>query len=199
MARYRILPGRSRVWIEARSTLHPIHTETSGLEGWLDFVVRDGGRVDLDAAPGAHLELKVDQLSSGNSLEDRELRRRIDARRYPTITGDLTVMRETDQDGRYRIEGDLTLKGVTRRYEDDMTLEAVDAETVVLAGQRTFDVRDFGVEPPRILMLKVEPDVTVKVAIVAEKIPDPMKIPKTTKSEDGKPTGGKAAVEQEEG
>ena len=50
-----------------------------------------------------------------------------------------------------------------------MTLEAMDGTMVVLAGERTFDVRDFGMEPPRILMLKVEPDVTVEVAIVAEK------------------------------
>lgn len=176
MARYRIAPDRSRVWIEARSTLHPIHTETSGLEGWLDLVVRDGGRVDLDVPPSAHLELKVDQLSSGNPFEDRELRRRIDARRYPTIAGDLTVMRETDEAGHYRVVGDLTFMGVTRRYEDDMTLEAADGETVVLAGQKMFDVRDFGLEPPRILLLKVEPDVTVRVAIVAEKVPDAAKI-----------------------
>ena len=54
-----------------------------------------------------------------------------------------------------------------------MTLEAVDGEMVILAGEKTFDVRDFGLEPPRILMLKVEPDVTVKVAIVAEKVETP--------------------------
>jgi polyisoprenoid-binding protein YceI len=169
LARYRIVPGRSRVWIEARSSLHPIHTETTGLEGWLDLEVHDGGRVDVAAAPGAHLELPVAQLSSGNPLEDRELRRRIDARRYPTIAGDLTLMQETGEDGRYLVEGDLTFKGVTRRYEDEMTLEAVDGEMVILAGEKSFDVRDFGMEPPRILLFKVEPDVTVKVAIVAEK------------------------------
>ena len=33
-------------------------------------------------------------------------------------------------------------------------------------------MRDFGLEPPRILLLKVEPDVRVKVAIVAEKMTD---------------------------
>ncbi len=169
MAHYRIVPGRSRVWIEARSTLHPIHTETDGLEGWLDMEVHHGGRVDLGAAPSAHLELPVAQLSSGNPLEDRELRRRIDARRYPTIAGDLTLMQPTGEEGRYRVEGDLTFKGVTRRYEDEMTLEAMDGQLVILAGEKTFDVRDFGLEPPRILMLKVEPDVRVKVAIVAEK------------------------------
>ena len=163
MARYRIVPGRSRVWIEARSTLHAIHTETDGLEGWLDLEVRRGGRVDLDAPPSAHLELPVDQLTSGNPLEDRELRRRIDARRFPTIEGDLTLMQETEEDGRYRVAGDLTFKGVTRRYEDEMTVELVDGKMVVLAGERTFDVRDFGMEPPRILLFKVEPDVTVRV------------------------------------
>ena len=36
-------------------------------------------------------------------------------------------------------------------------------------GQSTFDIRDFGMEPPRILLLKVEPDVTVRVEIVATK------------------------------
>ena len=53
-----------------------------------------------------------------------------------------------------------------------MTLEAVNGQMVILAGETTFDVRDFGMEPPRILMLKVEPDVRVKVAIVAEKMTD---------------------------
>ena len=171
MARYRIVPGRSRVWIQARSSLHPIHTETAGLQGWLDLVVRKGGRVDLRVAPSAHLELPVAQLSSGNVFEDRELRRRIDARRYPTIAGDLTVMTAIDQDGRYRVEGDLTFRGVTRRYTDEMTVEAQDGQ-VIMAGEKTFDVRDFGLEPPRILLLKVEPDVRVKVAIVAEKVTD---------------------------
>lgn len=172
VARYRIVPERSRVWIEARSTLHPIRTETAGLEGWLDLEVDHGGRVDLDVEPGAHLELPVEQLSSGNPLEDRELRRRIDARRYPTIAGDLTLMEETEEVGRYRVAGDLTFKGVTRRYEDEMTLEARNGAMVILAGERIFDVRDFGLEPPRLLLIKVEPDVTVRVAIVAEKEED---------------------------
>jgi YceI-like domain len=175
LTRYRIVPGRSRVWIEARSSLPPIHTETDGLEGWLDLEMGDGGRVDLGVAPGGHLEFPVARLTSGNPLEDRELRRRIDARRHPTIKGDLTLMEAateateaTGESGRYRVEGDLTFKGVTRRYEDEMTLEARDG-MVILSGEKTFDVRDFGMEPPRILLFSVAPDVTVKVAIVAEK------------------------------
>ena len=39
-------------------------------------------------------------------------------------------------------------------------------------GESTFDVRDFGMEPPRILMLKVQPDVVVAVEIIAQERTD---------------------------
>jgi polyisoprenoid-binding protein YceI len=168
VARYRIVPGRSRVWIHARSSLHPIHSETDGLEGWLELDVRRDGRVDLDAPSRGHLELHVEQLRSGNSFEDAEMRRRVNTRRYPTIEGDLAQM-SAGADGRYVVEGDLTFRGVTRRYRDEMTVEIADTQTLNLAGESTFDVRDHGMEPPRILLLRVEPEVKVRVAIVAEK------------------------------
>jgi polyisoprenoid-binding protein YceI len=167
MARYRVVAARSRVWIDARSSLHPIHTQTTGLEGWLDLEVDDSGRVDLRSIPRGHLALPVDRLRSGNPLEDRELRRRIDARRYPTIAGDLTAMEDADIDGQYVVAGDITFRGVTRRYRDTMTVSRLDAVTVRLSGQSTFDVRDFGLDPPRILMMKMEPDVAVRIEIIA--------------------------------
>jgi hypothetical protein len=40
--------------------------------------------------------------------------------------------------------------------------------TVRATGHSTFDVRDFGLEPPRILMFRVEPEVRVRVEIIAE-------------------------------
>ncbi len=169
VAPYRIDPSRSRVQISARLSLHPIDTETDGLEGFVDLDVHDGGQVALDEPPKAHLELPVEQLRSNNKLEDRELRRRIDARRYPTISGDLTGMQRVDGDGSYSVRGDLTFRGVTRSYEDTMSVTAPDEGTVRLEGESKFDIRDFGMDPPRILMRKVEPVVTVRVSIVAEK------------------------------
>jgi len=157
------------VWIEARSNVHPIHTEAQGLEGWLDIELVDGRPV-ADNNLGGHLEFPVENLKSGNVFEDRELRRRIDSRRFPTITGDLKAMEQRNGSSDYLVDGDLTFRGVTRSYQDTMTLTASDDGTVTLAGQSTFDVRDFGMEPPRILMLKVEPEVSVRVEIVAEKV-----------------------------
>jgi hypothetical protein len=125
--------------------------------------------VNLDIAPRGHLELAVDRLRSGNALEDRELRRRIDARRFPVITGDLSDVQKADVDGSYLVAGDLTFMGTTRRYRDVMNVELLDADTLRLTGRSTFDIRDFGLEPPRILMLKVQPEVAVLVELVAER------------------------------
>ncbi|HMK12216.1 MAG TPA: YceI family protein [Acidimicrobiales bacterium] len=168
MARFRIVPEKSAVLIEASSSLHPIHTRTTGLEGFLEVDLH-GGVVDPLADPNGELSLRVDRLSSGNGLEDRELQRRIDARRYPTIDGLLTQMTRVGVDGRYRVAGDLTFHGVTRRCEDDILITAIDDDTLRLEGESTFDIRDFGMEPPRIFMLRVHPDVKVRIEVLAKR------------------------------
>ena len=169
MARYRIVPERSKVFISARSSLHPIDTRTAGLQGFVDVEVQGGGRLNLTVPTKGRVSLPVERISSGNPLEDRELRRRLDTRRYPTIEGELTDMHETGRDGRYRVRGDVTFKGSTRTYEDEMAVSQDDDGTLRLTGESTFDIRDFGMDPPRILMLKVEPEVGVRVEILAER------------------------------
>jgi hypothetical protein len=174
VAHYRIVPERSHVIVHARSSLHPIHTRTDGLDGYLEMEVLDGGRVNLSASPEAKLSFPVDLLKSGNPLENRELKRRIDARRYPTIDGRLVELRESENAGHYVARGDVTFRGVTKTYEDEMAITALDDRTLKLEGGHSFDIRDFDMEPPKILMLRVEPDVRVRVEIVAEKEDEPL-------------------------
>ena len=169
MARYRIVPERSKVFIDARSNVHPIHSTSDGLEGFIELEIRADGGVDLTSKPAGKLSLPVSRLSSGNRMEDRELYKRIDSRKYPTIEGVLDGLGSSAVEGSYRVAGDITFRGVTHRYEDEMNIEAVDGETVKLEGSSRFDIRDFGMEPPRILMLRVEPEVAVRVEIVAVK------------------------------
>ncbi len=164
MATFRIDPDRSRVWIEARSSMHPIHGEAEGLEGSIEAEVAEG-RINLTREPRIQIELPVEKLRSGKKLEDVEMMRRIDARRYPRITGETTEVKENN--GRYHIRGDLTFHGVTRQVEGEVTISAPDERSLVIEGEQIFDIRDFGVEPPKILMLKVHPDVRVRVKVVA--------------------------------
>jgi polyisoprenoid-binding protein YceI len=165
MPQFRIIPDRSRVWLEATSSVHPIHGEATGLEGWIEADVTDG-RVDFGNTPKIQVELPVDRLKSGNALEDAELQRRIDAKRFPTIRGEVREVKES-AGGQYRVRGDLTFHGVTRPVEGEVSVKT-DGDSLVIEGEQTFDIRDFGVDPPKILMLKVHPDVKVRVRAVAE-------------------------------
>ena len=167
MPNYRIVPDRSQVWIEAKSSLHPIHGEAKGLSGSIEAEVVDG-RLNLDGTPQIQLELPVAALKSGKAMEDAEMMRRVDARRYPTIRGVVREVRESSP-GRYRMSGDLTFHGVTKTVEGDVSLCQPDGDhTIIFEGEQTFDIREFGVQPPKILMLKVHPDVKVRVRVVAQ-------------------------------
>ena len=168
MARYRIVPERSRLWIDAKSSIHPIHAVTDGLEGHLELEPAADGCPAFGEPPVGKLSLAVSRLRSGNVLEDRELHKRIDAKRYPTIDGMLTAVERVDGTHRYRVVGDLAFRGVARQCQDELSVEVVDDRTVRLEGQSTFDIRDFGMEPPKLLMLRVEPDVVVRIEVIAE-------------------------------
>ncbi len=167
MTRYVFAPDRSRMWIEARSNVHPIHSSTDGVEGHLDVVVGADGEVDVAANPSGELSLAVDRLRSGNRLEDRELHRRIDSSRFPTIVGVLKTMVPSDVHGTYRVCGDITFRGVSRQHEGLMDISVLDGHTIELDGKSRFDIREFGMDPPRLLMARVEPEVEIRIQIVA--------------------------------
>jgi polyisoprenoid-binding protein YceI len=166
MSRFRIDPERSRVWLEASSSVHPIHGEAAGLEGTIDAVL-DGDGLDLSTPPEISLQLPVERLKSGNRLEDGEMMRRIDARRYPTIRGVVRDMKRMGDDGRYVVTGELSFHGVTQKLDGEVTVSHPDEKTLVIEGEREFDIRDFNVSPPKILMLKVHPEVKVRIRVEA--------------------------------
>jgi polyisoprenoid-binding protein YceI len=116
---------------------------------------------------GGRIEVPVATLRSGNPLEDAELQRRVDARRYPTIAGEVRTAAALEDDGRFRVEGDLTFHGVTKAVTGEVRV-TVDGDSLRMEGEQTFDVRQFGIKPPRILMLRVEPDVRVRIELVLE-------------------------------
>lgn len=108
-------------------------------------------------------------MRSGNGLVDRETRRRIDARRHPEITGVVTGSDRVAGD-RLSLRGDLTFRGETRQVEGEVGVVVDDGgERIVLEGSQSFDVRDWGLEPPRFAMLKVHPGIDVRVHVEARR------------------------------
>ncbi len=168
MARYRIVPGRSQIWVEARSSLHPIKARTGAVNGFIEAELGADG-LDLKVAPQARIEIELDRLKTGNMLYDREMERRLDTRKYPFIRGEVAQVTQLEAGRSLRVRGNVSLHGVTRRVEGEVRLRTAGSDGFEVEGERVFDMRDFGLSPPRILMLKVYPEVKVRGLFVVEK------------------------------
>lgn len=154
---------RSTIDVRASSTIHPIHT-TAAVTGWLDAVVSaDGATVDPRHPITGEVHFDLGGMRSGNPLIDREAERRLQIRRYPTVSGVLTNIDATDDPQVFTAEGALTFHGVTREIHGTLRIEGRDG-VLGITGVTTIDVTDFGVQPPSLVLVKVHKDVTIELA-----------------------------------
>lgn len=87
-----------------------------------------------------------------------EMRRRLDAGTHPTIVADLESVVEWDG-ARMMLAATIDFFGVEVLAEGEVTT----ADGPNLMGTADFDVRGWSLEPPRMLMLRVDPIVTVDI------------------------------------
>src|ERR1700730_17675686 len=116
MPRFVVDSSKTTVDVGLKVNVHPSHIKASGLTGFIECELTADGKPNLDAPYSAELTLPVDGIKSGNSLQDREMRRRFDASKYPTITAKVTKG-EALPDGRYRAIAQLSMHGVTREID----------------------------------------------------------------------------------
>ena len=166
MTRFEVDPRASAVALAASSTIHPVHITAHGLTGSLEGELDRHGRVRLDAPHHAWLSLPVAELRSGNVLQDIEMERRMETARFPTIDCEVVGLVDNGKGG-YRASARLSVHGVSRQVEADINLVGKSPNHVVVEVEHIFNMRDFGISPPRLLVLKVEPAVRVRVRIEA--------------------------------
>lgn len=168
MSTWSIAGDQSSLEIHGRSSLHPIHGKlrAGSMTGTVQATITDGS-VDLADPVTGHVEFAMTDLSFGNAMYDRELPKRLDTGRYPTVTLDLVKIRAAQPDT-YQVALQLALHGAVVAF-DEAVQTAVDDEgqRLTARGKHRFDIQDFGVEPPRMLGMKVHPDFTAHLTIVA--------------------------------
>jgi hypothetical protein len=162
-----LIPERSAVLLNVQTSLGPVSFGANGLEGFIEVVVRDG-RIDADHPATAHLELLVNRLTSGNSAYDSELRRQINARRFPTSYLDLHDVTPLDPpSSTFEVRGEITLRGATVPARGVVVAELPEPELLVVSGEESLDISDFGIPPPTLFMIKIDPEVKVRLHLEA--------------------------------
>lgn len=167
--RFEVLADRSAVLVEARSTVGPITFGVMGLTGSFETQTCDGA-VCPDAGTTATVVIPTNELRSGNGMYDAELRRRIDARRYPKVTLTLQDCTASGVPDRYRVGGEVTIHGVTRRLDGTVHVAQPGPGVLSVTGEQAVDIRDFDIAIPTVLMLRIYPDVVVKLYIEAQEV-----------------------------
>ena len=167
MSRYEFVPASSWLSIHARSPTHPIDVEATGVEG---AVEAEPGEVGAALRGIGELTVDVSRLRSGSTLVDRETQRRLDLRRHPHITARLTRAAPTAAEDVFHCEGIITLLGVERPAHGELTVAVKSDGSLQLSGEQRFDVREWGIQPPRLLLLRVHPEVRVRFRALARPV-----------------------------
>ena len=166
MTEWAIVPDESTVWIEGSSTLHPIRAAATGLTGSLDCTMSGAGLASGTPVSGS-VEIAINALASGNRLVDAETRRRVDAKRHPKITGEI-LSGHAKSAAEIALEGVIEFRGERVIVEGSLDVVEASDRRLVVEGAAIFDVRWWGLEPPRLAVLRVDHDIEVTVQIMLE-------------------------------
>lgn len=165
--RYAVSSPGSELTVDGRSTLHAVRATVAQLAGYVVAAWNSDGSLATTPQPQMHVEFPLDELRSGNAMVDREMQKLIDARRFPKVAADLRNVQPIAPP-RYTATGDVTLAGRSRSYSGNFTF-ARDGDGVAVEGELSLDIRDFGLKPPSLLVLKVDPVLRLRLRLVARK------------------------------
>jgi polyisoprenoid-binding protein YceI len=166
MTRFSVVSHRSRVQVEVQSTLQRLVLESDQLAGEFEATVQDGG-VDPQSVT-AKMTLPTPSLGSGNWLVDRDVRNMLEARKYSEISGQVIEVKSADGSGNYWVRGMLRLHGVAREVQGKARLVEVGDRHAVFEAEMKLDFTLFNLAPPKLIMLRVEPEVLVRGRMYAE-------------------------------
>lgn len=164
MHRYALDPGRSRIRAVTRTSVHPVIVDTDGLEGFLAGVATDSGW-RLNAA---EISLAMADVRTGNPLYDRELGRRLETSKHPRATGLVSEPVLLSSEAR-SAQAQLRFHGVEQSVSGDLRLLEPPGDRLLISGHLRIDMRAFGLPPPRVFMLRVEPYISIEGRVEAHR------------------------------
>ncbi|WP_410332411.1 YceI family protein [Rhodohalobacter sp.] len=128
----------------------PLHSFTGESEHLTGMIDPEENMVDF------YLDLNT--LKTGIDRRDRDMYRTLNVDEYPfaEFTGSLESMfdMDTTEKQQVTVNGDFTIKGVTRKVKIDGNIQ-VNGDQLTLEASWTLNLDDYNIEPPGILFYKV--------------------------------------------
>lgn len=157
--KYRVDSGT--LTVQARSRLHDVKTVWDKVTGEVE--------ADADAIERARATFQVDMTSfdAGDWLKNRKLRKDFEMDANPLATFELRAVKNVVRDG---AKFTATAEGVLAWRGKQVVLElagrgSLDAQRVEATATFELDIKKLGLSAPRVLMIKMEDEVSVEVTV----------------------------------
>jgi polyisoprenoid-binding protein YceI len=155
---YQAIKGESSL---AYVLVHPMHT-IKGVNRDLDCTV--------DLSPdtvSSKIRVSADVLKfdSGNSNRDSHAMEVVQYRKYPKVSFVSTSIKPDK--GGYQVAGDLTFHGQTHPVAFHVTPK-ITPERIEITGEFPIKLTEFGVERPRLMLVPVHDDMTIRFDLFAK-------------------------------
>ncbi|MGQ8338205.1 YceI family protein [Sunxiuqinia sp. A32] len=162
---YRIDATNSSMTVEGTSTIHDWEMEVGTVNGQLTF----GEESSLESLSSGNLIVDVESLKSDHSLMNKKTYEALKEKSHPQII--VTLVRVLKNENPVMAEIDVTIAGKTKRLQEDFSIKDSTEGKVVIEGDVTLTLADFGVNPPVALMgtIKTGGEVTVKYNLTYQK------------------------------
>lgn len=171
---FEIVADLSRVGFDAKSTLHDFSGVTSKVQGWL--------RANLAAADGGWtgaVRCEANGLATGVEGRDTAMREHLDAEHHAEIAFAIAGFTPAPdgidrarQTVRGEVRGQMTIRGVTKDLTMPVQLHVDDGKRLVIEGQATVRLPDYGVPVPSQLgLISMQEDVRIWIALRARLAP----------------------------
>ena len=145
------------MWIEVRSNINQFECGASAYD--LDALLHQRTKTKERAAispkqVSVEISILVEGFRCGNKRMDRDLKKALQAERFPTIhfaflQAENVAAAVGDDPQRLRTEGDLTIAGVTRRVEFVVHGHRLADGRMRARGDTVVQMTDYGLKPPK--------------------------------------------------
>ncbi|REG87807.1 YceI family protein [Winogradskyella sediminis] len=145
---------------------------TSSLHDWTLETEKQSGKLVVTNAQDLEISsltfsVEAESLKSGKSTMDKNTYKALNTDDYKTMNFSLTSLKQvtkvSDQSFKVSALGKMTISGVTKSITIDMTVK-VEGNKVLLNGEKSFNMTDFGVDPPKALLGTIKTGDKIKIA-----------------------------------
>ena len=67
----------------------------------------------------------------------------------------------------FHVSGEVTLRGVTVPADGVVVAELPERRLMIVSGEETLNISDFGIPPPSLFMIKIDPEVKLRLYLEA--------------------------------